>query len=127
MRPVWVACGAVSLACGAVGTVLPLVPTTPFILLSAYAFARSSPRLHSWLIRHPHFGPLIENWHLHGAIDRRTKIASASVMAATPVVSWMLGVSATVLCVQIIVLLAAAAFVLTRPEGPSKQKGARDG
>ena len=54
--------GFISLALGIAGVVLPLLPTTPFILLTATCFAKSSPRFHRWLLQHPSFGPLIETF-----------------------------------------------------------------
>lgn len=56
VRALWLTLGLVSTACGVAGVVLPLVPTTPFLLLAAYAFARSSPRLHNWIMMHPRLG-----------------------------------------------------------------------
>lgn len=118
LRLVWMLVGLAATACGIAGAVLPLLPTTPFLLVAAYAFARSSPRLHAWLIDHHYFGPIIANWQQNGSIDRKTKRAAIAVMAATFALSWLLGVSAVVLVVQAIVLCAAATFVLTRPSGP---------
>jgi hypothetical protein len=109
--------GTASLGCGIAGLVLPLVPTTPFVSLSAFSFARSSPRLHRWLVRHQKFGPLIENWRRHGAIDRRSKIMAVTVMVLTPVITWMIGVPTWVLLVQIVVLSVGLLFILSRPEG----------
>lgn len=117
VRLAWTVGGLLSLACGVLGAFLPLLPTTPFILLSAYAFAQSSPRLHAWLINHPQFGPLIENWRRYGAIGRRTKIVSVAVMIATPCITFMIGAPIWVIGIQIIVLLGAGTFVVTRPEG----------
>ncbi|MGI9280452.1 MAG: YbaN family protein [Endozoicomonas sp.] len=60
--------GLLSLAAGVLGIVLPLLPllpTTPFLLLSAFCFARSSQRLHHWLLNHRHFGVLLSNWENH--------------------------------------------------------------
>jgi len=126
-RLFWRALGTLSLGCGAAGAVLPLLPTTPFLLLSAYAFARSSPRLHDWLVGHPRFGPLILDWQRHGAIARRTKLLALAVMAATPLVSWGLGVAPWILAVQVAVLSASGLFVATRPEGSSERSGECDG
>lgn len=55
--------GITSVALGAIGVFLPLLPTTPFILLALWCFARSSERFHNWLMQHPNFGPLITQWH----------------------------------------------------------------
>jgi uncharacterized membrane protein YbaN (DUF454 family) len=97
--------------------VLPIVPTTPFVLLSAFSFARSSPRLHRWLVRHQKFGPLIDNWQRNGAIDRRSKILATVVMVLTPLITWMIGAPVWVLLAQIVVLSAGLLFILSRPEG----------
>lgn len=118
-RTLWLILGLVSTTCGIAGIVLPLVPTTPFLLLAAYAFTRSSPRLHNWLVTHPRLGPPIADWNAHGAINRRAKIVAVAVMAATVMLSAAMGLSGMVLLVQAAVLCASAAFVLTRPDGPS--------
>jgi uncharacterized protein len=87
----WFLLGFVSLGCGLLGVVLPLVPTTPFLLLSAYGFSRSSPRVHRWLVGHPRLGPPIRDWHRHGAISGRAKAVAMAAIAATPLVSLALG------------------------------------
>src|SRR5690606_35565196 len=79
MRVLWIFVGLLSTAFGIAGVVLPLVPTTPFVLVAAFAFARSSPRLHAMLLSHSTFGRIIENWNRGGCIDRRSK-AFAMVM-----------------------------------------------
>lgn len=102
----------------AAGIALPLLPTTPFLLLAVFAFARSSPRLHDWLIGHRQFGPLIRNWREHGSIDRRTKLVAVATMLGALVLSWALGVRPPVMAVQALVLAASATFIMTRPGGP---------
>jgi uncharacterized membrane protein YbaN (DUF454 family) len=114
--------GLVSTACGIAGLLLPLVPTTPFLLLATFAFARSSPRLHRWLTTHPRLGPPIEDWRAHGAISRRAKIAAVVVMVATLSLSVVAGLSTTGLIIQAVVLCASATFVLTRPDRPTASK-----
>jgi len=111
----WFVLGVVSLALGIVGIVLPLLPTAPFVILSAFAFARSSPRLEHWLETHPRFGPTIANWRRYGAISKRAKVFSVATMAASPFVTWMMGVPLWALAAQILCLAGAATFVLTRP------------
>ena len=119
-RLLWLLFGLLSLALAFAGVLLPLLPTTPFLLLAAFAFARSSPRLSNWLVEHPRFGVLIRNWQRDGSIDRRSILSAAIVMALTFLLSFALGVSTTVLVVQAVVLTGAATFVLTRPDGPAE-------
>jgi uncharacterized membrane protein YbaN (DUF454 family) len=112
--------GLVSLALGAIGVFLPLLPTTPFVLVSAIAFAKSSDRLHLWLVDHDVFGPLIANWREHGAISRRTKVISVLSMIAILVISALLAVPTHVIVIQAIVLSCSAVFILTRPLPPQR-------
>lgn len=115
MRTMWLAFGLAATGCGLIGIALPLVPTTPFLLVAVFAFARSSPRLHAWLVTHPRLGPAIHDWHQHRAINRNAKTAAIGVMAASLALSAVAGVSAMILLLQAVVLGAAATFILTRP------------
>lgn len=108
--------GLIALAFGALGALLPLLPTTPFVLLAAFCFAKSSPRVHRWLLAHGYFGPLVRNWQASGAIARHHKIAAALTMALAFAISLMAGVGLFILGIQAIVLLAVGAFVVTRPD-----------
>ena len=110
--------GLSSLAIGAVGIFVPILPTTPFVLISAIAFANSNERLHQWLLDHNVFGPLITDWREHGAISRRTKIVSILSMVAVVVISLLLAVPTHVLAIQALVLSVSASFILTRPLPP---------
>ena len=120
IRAVWFAFGVGAVLLALLGLALPLLPTTPFVLLAAFAFARSSDRWHAWLLGHRLFGPIIDDWHRHGAIDRRTKIVGVISMAGIFGLSLILKVDATVLAIQAVVLTAAAAFVLSRPSPPGR-------
>lgn len=115
-RWLWAFVGVVCVAIGAIGIVLPLLPTTPFLLLAAYCFARSSPRLHDWLLSHPSFGPLINNWDRYGSIDRPTKRIAVIVIVLTLSITLAIGVPWWALAVQVVVLAIATTFILTRPE-----------
>jgi len=114
MRIVWLILGFISLGLGALGVVLPLLPTTPFVILAAFCFARSSPRLHDWLRAHAVFGRAIDDWHRNRAISRKGKTAAVATMALLPVLSLALGVELVIVAVQALVCLGASAFILTR-------------
>ena len=121
-RHFWMALGWASLGLGALGVLLPLLPTTPFLLLAAYAFSRGSERLHAWLLNHRVFGPPIENWRRHRAIStgaRRTALAAMALILAISVVA---DVPAWALAVQAVILTGVAVFLLTRPLPPINPK-----
>lgn len=118
VRSLWTAAGVLSFAIGAIGAVVPLLPTVPFMLLAAFCFARGSEKFHRWLIFHPRFGPAIRNWQAHGAISRRAKRAATIAIALTFSVSVLLGVPLYALAMQAAVLAIVLAFLLSRPEGP---------
>ena len=119
MRGLWLGLGGLFLGLGLLGVLLPVLPTTPFLLLAAGFFARSSPRLHGWLLSHPLFGPPIRNWEENGAISRPAKRLAAGSMAAVFALSVALGLSWKLLLAQGVLMGLGAAFVLTRPDGPS--------
>lgn len=82
-RAVYLGLALLFLVLGIVGAFLPVLPTTPFILLSAWAAARSSPRLLGWLENHTAFGPMIRDWRRGGVVSRKAKWMSSAFMAAS--------------------------------------------
>lgn len=115
-RILWFALALTSLGLGAIGVFLPVLPTTPFLLLAAYAAMRSSTRLHDWLLRHRVFGPLISDWQTHRAVNRRAKVVASATMAASAAVLFTIGPSIW-LAMGITALMASvAAWLWLRPE-----------
>lgn len=116
MRPVLFVIGWTFLALGAVGVVVPGLPTVPFMLVALWAFARSSRRFHDWLYGHPVFGPPLQDWHNHGIIPLRAKLLAVLTMAVslvymlcfTTMAPWIKGVIVAVMAV-------GAAFILRQP------------
>lgn len=110
------AAGAVSLAVGVIGIFLPLLPTTPFLLLAAWCFVRSSPRAHAWLYRQKVIGPALRDWEERKAISRRAKTQAVSLIVLSAALIWW---RVKVLPVKIgvtVLLVAVSAFILTRKE-----------
>lgn len=83
MKFLLIVLGSLSLALGILGIFLPVLPTTPFLLLSAAMYVRSSQRLYDWLMAHKHLGPYIKNFREHKALPLRVKVVSVSMVWAT--------------------------------------------
>lgn len=122
IRWAWAGLAYASLAVGLIGIVLPVLPTTPFLLLAAFAADRASPRLHAWLLGHRWFGEPIRNWQSSRSIARRAKVTAVSVMSISVVI--MLVSAPRVLAVPASIVVAiVAVWILTRPE-PARPPGA---
>jgi uncharacterized membrane protein YbaN (DUF454 family) len=116
IRAGWLLLGCGFVALGFIGALLPLMPTTIFLILAAGCFARSSPRLEAWLLDHPRFGATLRAWRKDGAIPRRAKMAACIgialgfglfLVAAHPSV-WLIVIVAAALG-------ACAAWIVSRP------------
>ena len=117
MHYLWAGLGLFCVALAMVGVVLPLLPTVPFLLLAAFFFARSSSRLHTWLLTHQLFGPLIQDWQSSGAIRPAAKKAATVSVAAVFGLSIWMSAPVFVLAIQAVVLGGVLIFIWTRPNG----------
>ncbi len=116
MKPVYLLFGVMFFSLGAVGTVVPGLPTTVFMLLALWAFSRSSDRFHDWLYHHRVFGPPLQQWHRYRVIPPRAKVL-AIVMMVTSLV-YLLAFTATSTWLKwlvALVMLYGAWFILTKP------------
>ncbi len=117
MQYLWAGLGLLCVALAMIGVALPLLPTVPFLLLAAFFFARSSSRLHNWLLSHRTFGPMIVDWQSSGAIRPAAKKAATVSIAAVFSLSIVISVPTHVLIIQAIVLGCVMIFIWTRPNG----------
>lgn len=116
MRLVFLILGWFFVALGVIGAFLPILPTTPFLLLAVGCFARSSPKLEAWLMNHKTFGPPLKNWRERGAISKRAKITAISLMTLSYIGFWFGSHPPAWLAALVAALMIAPAiFMLTRP------------
>ncbi|WP_455198736.1 YbaN family protein [Kaarinaea lacus] len=116
MRPVYFILGWFFVALGVIGAFLPVMPTTPFMLLALWAFANSSQRFHDWLYYHPFFGPPLQQWKKYRVIPMMAKIASVSMMSASLIYLVFFTQSPQYVNILVgFVMLYAAWFIVTKP------------
>ena len=121
----------VSLGLGIVGAFLPVLPTTVFVLIAAWAAARGSDRLHHWLHAHPRFGPAISDWETHRAVSRRAKWMATGMMLVSSVVlvavmAWSDGHRWWMIALPIACMVVVGAWLWCRPEPPLPSRSAGD-
>ena len=114
-RILYLSAGWLAFGVGAIGVVLPVLPTTPFMLVAAFCFAKASPRLHDWLVHKTPFGPHILAWEHEGAIAPRAKRLAIIVMALVVTITIAAKAPLWVIALQLALIIPGALFVWTRP------------
>ena len=114
IRTGYLVVGLASLEIGAISIFVPLLPTVPFVILAAFCFARSSPRLEQWLLGHERFGPHIHAWRSRGAISPTGKRAAILAFLASAAAGLAL-LSFPWSTIPAAVALLGGSWVLTRP------------
>lgn len=116
MKTVYFLLGWSFFGLGAVGTVVPGLPTTPFMLLALWAFSKSSQRFHDWLYSHRFFGPPLQQWRTHRVIPARAKLlAVATMLLSLGYLVLFTGLETWIKVTTAMFMLAGAAFILTKP------------
>ena len=119
LRLFYLGLGWLCVGLGVIGIIMPILPTTPFLLVAVWAFSRSSPELAEKLRNHKHAGPYIRDWQDHGVIPPMAKTLAVIMMSVMGVYfagfSSLPGWVALLFC---LVLLAVGIYILTRPSRP---------
>lgn len=109
-----------TLALGLIGAFLPILPTTPFLLITIWAGSNASSKFKWWLFRHRRFGSGLRDWYRHKAIARPAKLTAVSVIC----VSWLLvilrGSPVGVIAFTGLLFIGCISFLLSRPEPGSR-------
>ncbi|HEY9050926.1 MAG TPA: YbaN family protein [Gammaproteobacteria bacterium] len=101
---------------GAVGTVVPGLPTVPFMLLALWSFSKSSQRFHDWLYSHKVFGPPLQQWHVHRVIPLKAKIISlTSMILSMGYMIFYASMPIWLLIVTGLIMVYGAWFILRHP------------
>ncbi len=115
MKLLWFGFAWISFALGIIGAFLPIIPTTPFLILSAFLFSKSSPRFHAWLLNLPIAGRGIRDWQENRVIRPRAKVLCAVMIAGsltvifrTPTIPLAVKLAVT------LILVPVGFFVVTR-------------
>jgi uncharacterized membrane protein YbaN (DUF454 family) len=115
MRPLFLAGGIVSVGLGAIGAVLPIMPTVPFLLLAVFCFARGNPEWEQKILDHPQWGPQIRDWRERQVIRRPAKLAAMTAMSAGVLFTGLtLGTPWVYLSLAILIIVGG--WIITRNE-----------
>jgi uncharacterized protein len=114
--------GYVCVALGTLGLVLPLLPTTPFILLATWCFARSNPALADWLYSHPRFGPPLSDWRDQRAISPKSKVYALTALGLSYASTVWFTESRILPVILAFVLGSVAFYLVTRPSPRPKSR-----
>lgn len=116
LRVLMMISSAVFLLIGFIGIFVPLLPTTPFILLAAALYARSSIPFYNWIMNHQYMGPPLRNWKERGTIDRKSKAIAITMILITipPSVFFFIPIMAVKILVAVIGI-AVVAYIASRP------------
>lgn len=127
-KVIFIILGWLFLVLAVIGIPLPILPTTPFLLLAAYFFSQSNERLHQWLLHTKYLGPMIVNWERYGIIRTKAKVLSVTIIIT--LFSYTLifvNVSYKIKILVTLIGIAVITFIVSRPsEVTQNQKEAID-
>lgn len=108
--------GHLFLILGIVGAFLPILPTTPFLLLAAFLYSKSSTKLHNWILSHKYLGPPLKDWQESGVIGKKAKIVATVMITLVLVLRFPhLNIAMPIKFFAAFVLIAVLIFIWTRP------------
>lgn len=123
-RIIFLAIGWLGIGLGAIGIIMPLFPTAPFLLVSLWAFSRSSPEMAEKIRNHPLAGSFIRDWQDHGVVPTKAKYTAVIMMSCMMAyIHFFAGVPAWAEYTAAAVLLGVGIFIVTRPGAAPDSEG----
>ncbi|MDH5425686.1 MAG: YbaN family protein [Gammaproteobacteria bacterium] len=121
MKLIYFSCGWLFFAIGLIGVALPVLPTTPFMILALWCFSKSSDRFHQWLYQHRFFGPTLQQWERYRVIPLPAKVMSVSMMLASfAYLVFFKKLPSEILLPVAMLMLYGLWFILTKPSKPDR-------
>jgi uncharacterized membrane protein YbaN (DUF454 family) len=121
-RPFYLLLGWTCVVLGGIGVFLPVMPTTPFLIVAVWAFGKSSPALAARIRSHRIIGPYIRDWQDQGVIPLRAKVSAVVMMTAAALYLYFAGIVPVWLAVLTsITMLAVAAYIVSRPSSKAER------
>jgi hypothetical protein len=109
-RNLWVICGTVCVVLGVIGIVIPILPTTPFLLLATFCYTRGSERFNNWLVNRSFLGSYIHNYREGRGISLKQKLLTIFILWLT--ISFTIGLAATTWWLKILLLIVAVGVTI---------------
>ena len=111
----YLALGYTSFVLGFIGIFLPILPTTPFMIVALWAFSKGSEKMHQWLLNHPRFGSSLQQWEAHKVIPIKAKVTAAVFITGSAIyIGFFSSVSGLIASIALTTMLGAITYVLTR-------------
>ncbi|MEZ5556352.1 YbaN family protein [Haliea sp.] len=112
----WRFIAVIALLLAAVGILLPIMPTVPFLLVATWAASRGWPELNDWLLNHPDYGPHIIAWQDNGAVSRRAKWLATLMLGGSTTLLWLSGAPVMFAAIITTVFVVVLTWLWWRPE-----------
>lgn len=126
LRWVWIAAGFLCLGLASLGVVLPLLPTTPLVIVAAFCFSRGSEKWNQWLHQNRLFGPMLNDWETYGVIKTKAKImATVAIVLVFGLSFTLTGTSYLLSGALLLIACSILAFIWSRPSSKAESEPAR--
>jgi uncharacterized membrane protein YbaN (DUF454 family) len=115
VKPVYFICAWLSFSLGVFGAFVPIIPTTPFMILSAFLFSKSSPKFHAWILGLPLAGPAIQEWGQYRVVRTRAKILCSTMILISLSLIWLKApIHIALKGILTIILVSVCTYIVTR-------------